>query len=89
MRHPFSPDYLVSCIYTIQSLQNQSNFERHCRRSFVDRKLCQYIFCSMFIGIVAQSSSGVVLQTSVVVIIYFTCIVSLYRSDPTPRKIDR
>jgi hypothetical protein len=22
-------------------------------------------------------------------IIYFTCIVSLYRNDPTPRKIDR
>jgi hypothetical protein len=32
---------------------------------------------------------GVVLQTILDVIIYFTCIVSLYRNDPTPRKIDR
>jgi hypothetical protein len=33
-----------------------SNFDRHWGRSFVDRKFCQYIFCNIFIGIVAQSS---------------------------------
>jgi hypothetical protein len=32
---------------------------------------------------------GVVLQTNVDVYNCFTCIVSLYRNDPTPRKIDR
>ena len=32
---------------------------------------------------------GVVLQTILDVYNCFTCIVSLYRSDPTPRKIDR
>ena len=47
---------LVSCNYTILSLQTQSNFDRHWGRSFVDRKFCQYIFCNIFIGIVAQSS---------------------------------
>ena len=56
MRHTLSPDYLVSCNYTIWSLQTHSNFERHWRRSYADRKCCQYIFCNIFIGIVAQSS---------------------------------
>ena len=51
-----SPDYLVSCNYTVLSLQTQSNFDRHCGRSFVDRKYCQYIVCNIFICIVAQSS---------------------------------
>ena len=37
-------------------MQTQSNFDRHWGRSFVDRKFCQYIFCNIFIGIVAQSS---------------------------------
>ena len=32
---------------------------------------------------------GVVLQTILDVYNCFTCIVSLYRNDPTPRKIDR
>ena len=32
---------------------------------------------------------GVVLQTILDVYNYFTCIVSLYRYDRTPRKIDR
>jgi hypothetical protein len=31
---------------------------------------------------------GVVLQTILDVYNCFTCIVSLYRNDPTPRKID-
>jgi hypothetical protein len=56
MRHTLSPDYLVSCNYTIQSLQTQSTFEKHWRRLSVDRKFGQYIFCNIFIGIVAQSS---------------------------------
>ena len=34
-------------------------------------------------------SSGVVLQTILDVYNCFTCIVSLCRNDPTPRKIDR
>jgi hypothetical protein len=54
--HTLSPDYLVSGNYTILSLQTQSNFDRHWRRSFVDRKFCKYIFCNILIGIVAQSS---------------------------------
>jgi hypothetical protein len=37
-------------------LQTQSNVERHCIRSFVVRKCCQYIFVNLFIGVVAQSS---------------------------------
>lgn len=45
MCHILSPDYL----------QSQSYFERHCGRLLVDRKLCQYIFGSIFIGNVAQS----------------------------------
>ena len=32
---------------------------------------------------------GVVLQTILDVYNCFTCIVSLYRNDPTPGKIDR
>ena len=32
---------------------------------------------------------GFVLQTILDVYNCFTCIVSLYRNDPTPRKIDR
>jgi hypothetical protein len=32
---------------------------------------------------------GVVLQTILDVYNCFTCILSLYRNDPTPRKIDR
>jgi hypothetical protein len=31
-------------------------FDRHWGRSFVDWNFCQYIFCNIFIGIVAQSS---------------------------------
>jgi hypothetical protein len=56
MCHTVSPDYLVSCNYTIYSLQTQSNVERHWIRSFVVRKCCQYICVNLFIGVVAQSS---------------------------------
>ena len=58
-------------IYIYISLQTQSNFDRHWGRSFVDRKCCQYIFCNIFIGIVAQSS-----------IIYFVCAASSCLDDP-------
>ena len=48
-----STNDLLQCL---SKLQTQSNFDWHRRRSFVDRKFCQYIFCNIFICIVAQSS---------------------------------
>jgi hypothetical protein len=53
----FNTSHFVTWLFSeLYSLQTQSNFDRYWGRSFVDRKFCQYIFCNIFIGIVAQSS---------------------------------
>ena len=46
----------------------------------------QYIYIYIYIYIYMMSS---LLQTILDVYNCFTCIVALYRNDPTPRKIDR